>query len=90
MTMAYLCDVVVELTKFDTVFTCRIGRCANIWFHSTSKCENIVSQNNPILRKKFSFHNHIVIINIIFLIRIDENNIEWSVESGKAVPIRND
>ena len=42
--------------------------------------EDVVSHDNASRRKKLSFHDHIVVLDIMLLIGVNENDIEHAVE----------
>ena len=75
----YLRNAVVEFSEFSTVFLSRIVRFSNRWVNGTSQRKDIISQDNSILSKESSLHDHIVELDIIFLIGIDKNDIKGSV-----------
>ena len=80
----YFSDVIIELPEFSSITNGRALRSAHFRVDGTSKRENIICQDDSTLSKKFSFHNKIVIFDIIFLIGIDKDDIKLSMKVRKT------
>ena len=76
--------MVVKFTQLSAVLTGGVERGGNTRVNGCPMAEDVVGYDNTGGCKEFSLHDHIVVFNVIPLIRIDENDIEHSVKSGDA------
>jgi len=74
--------MIVEFTEFSTIFMSWITWFSNRWVNGTSQRKDVISQDNSTWSKEFSLHDHIIELDVIFLIGIDKNDIKGSMQSG--------
>jgi len=76
--------VVVEFTQLDTVLDGRVEGVAGFGVDGAAAREDIVGDDDAVLGKESALHDHIVDFGVLFLLGINEDDIEWPVKGGNS------